>query len=155
MDKDDFIPGWNFTCKHPITCFFYKQSKFRNQAGACLWKNLVQAQSMLELCLFIKTLLGVCLRKRLDQARNMLIEKKTSLITHFFTRKKCEFCLENSYTKYVVVVTDYNIIGHLASSELHLFCCIFDEFLKENALQYLTEKIIVWKNSCYPEKCLT
>ena len=23
--------------------------------------------------------------------------------------------------------TDYNIIGHLASSERHLFCCIFDE----------------------------
>ena len=49
------------------TCFFYKQSKFRKQAGACLWKKLVQAQSMLALCLFIKFLLGVCLQKRLDQ----------------------------------------------------------------------------------------
>ena len=56
--------------------FFYKQSKFRKQAGACLWKKLVQAQNMLVLCLFIKILLGVCLRKRLDQARNMFSEKK-------------------------------------------------------------------------------
>ena len=29
---------------------------------------------MLALCLFIKTLLGVCLRKRLDQARNVYIQ---------------------------------------------------------------------------------
>ena len=60
---------------------------------------------MLALCLFIKILLGVCLGKRLDQARNMLIEKKI----------------------YTNLYTDYNIIGHLASSERHLFCCIFDE----------------------------
>ena len=53
--------------------FLKKQSKFRKQAGACLWKELVQAQSVLTLCLFIKILLGVCLRKRLDQARNMII----------------------------------------------------------------------------------
>ena len=46
--------------------FFYKQLKFRKQAGAWLWKKLVQAQGMLALCLFIKILLGVCLRKRLD-----------------------------------------------------------------------------------------
>ena len=46
----------------------YKQSKFRKQAGTCLWKKLVQAQSMHAFCLFIKILLGVCLRKRLDQA---------------------------------------------------------------------------------------
>ena len=45
--------------------FFNKQSKFRKQAGACLWKEPVQAQSMFALCLFIKILLGVCLRKRL------------------------------------------------------------------------------------------
>ena len=38
--------------------------------------------------------------------------------------------------------TDCNIIGHLASSEHHLFCCTFDES-QENVLQYLTEKIIV------------
>ena len=56
--------------------FFKKQSEFRKQAGACLWKKLVQAQSMLALCLFIKILLGVCLRKRLDQARNMTILEK-------------------------------------------------------------------------------
>ena len=53
--------------------FLYKQSKFQKQAGACLWKKLVQAQSMLALCLFINILLSVCLRKRLDQARNMLL----------------------------------------------------------------------------------
>ena len=53
---------------------------------------------MLALCLFIKILLGVCLRKRLDQAQ------------------MCCCC-----------DTDYNIIGHLASSERHLFCYIFDE----------------------------
>ena len=58
--------------KFPVTCFFYKQSKFRKQSGACLWKKLVQAQRMLALCLFIKILLGVCLRKRLDQAHNAL-----------------------------------------------------------------------------------
>ena len=46
---------------------FYKQLKFRKQAGACLWKKLVLAQSMLALCLFIKILLGACLRKRPDQ----------------------------------------------------------------------------------------
>ena len=56
--------------------FLYKQSKFRKQAGACLWKKLVQAQIMLALCLFIKILLSVCLRKRLDQARNMIILEK-------------------------------------------------------------------------------
>ena len=59
------------------TCFFfYKQSKFRKQAGACLWKKFVQAQSMLALCLFIKILLGVCLQKRLDQVRNMIMLEK-------------------------------------------------------------------------------
>ena len=65
--------------------FFYKQSKFQKQTGACSWTNLVQAQSMLALYLFIKILLGACLRKRLDQARNMLIEKKiyTSLYTDY------------------------------------------------------------------------
>ena len=89
--------------------FFYKQSKFWKQAGACLWKKLVQAQSILALCLFIKILLGVCLRKRLDQARNMIILEK-------LLYKMCCCC-----------DTDYNIIGHLASSERHLFCCIFDE----------------------------
>ena len=75
--------------------FFYKQSKFRKQARACLWKNLIQAQSMLALCLFIKILLGVCLRKRLDQARNMIILEK-------LLYKMCCWC-----------DTTCNIIGHL------------------------------------------
>ena len=78
---------------------------------------------MLALCLFIKILLGVCLRKRLDQARNMIILKKLLF-------KMC-FCCD----------TDYNIIGHLASTERHLFCCILNQ--KENVLQYITEKIMV------------
>ena len=52
--------------------FLYKQSKFQKQARACLWEKLVQAQSMLALGLFIKILLGVYLRKRLDQAHNAL-----------------------------------------------------------------------------------
>ena len=89
--------------------FFYKQSKFWKQARAWLWKKLVQAQSMLALCLFIKILLDVCLWKRLDQARNMIILEK-------LLYKMCCCC-----------DTDYNIIGHLASSERHLFCCIFDK----------------------------
>ena len=59
---------------------FYKQLKFRKQAGACLWKKLVLAQSMLALCLFINILLGACLRKRPDQTWNILIEKKKSKI---------------------------------------------------------------------------
>ena len=92
-----------------VFVFFYKQSKFRKQAEACLWKKRVQAQSMLALCLFIKILLGVCLRKRLDQARNMIILQK-------LLYKMCCCCN-----------TDHNIISHLASSELHLFCCTFDE----------------------------
>ena len=92
------------------TCFFfYKQSEFRKQAWAWLLKKLVQAQSMLALCLFIKILLGVSLRKRLDQAGNMSILEK-------LLYKMCCCC-----------DTDYNIISHLASSERHLFCCIFDE----------------------------
>ena len=89
--------------------FLYKQSKFGKQVGACLWEKLVQAQSMLALCLFSKILLGVCLRKRLDQARNMIILEK-------LLYKICCCC-----------DTDYNVIGYLASSERHLFCCIFDE----------------------------
>ena len=91
------------------TCFFCKQLKFLKYAGTCLWKKLVQAQSMLALCLFIKILLGVCLRKRLDQAWNMIILEK-------LLYKMCCCC-----------GTDYNIIGHLAPSERHLFCCIFGE----------------------------
>ena len=74
-----------------------------------LMEKLAQVQSMLALCLFIKILLGVCLRKTLDQARNMIIIEK-------LLHKMCCCC-----------DTDYNIIGHLASSERHLFCCIFDE----------------------------
>ena len=89
--------------------FIYKQLKFRKQAGACLWKKLVQAQSMLALCLFIKILLGVCLRKRLDQAQNMIILEK-------LLYEICCCCDR-----------DYNIIGHLASSEYYLSCSIFDE----------------------------
>ena len=99
---------YTFTYRKTLR-FFYKQSKFQKQARACLWKKLVQAQSMLALCLFIKILLGVCLRKRLDQARNIIILEK-------LLYKMCCCC-----------DTDYNIIGHLASSERHLFCCIFDE----------------------------
>ena len=38
--------------------------------------------------------------------------------------------------------TDYHVIGHLASSERHLFYCIFDKS-EGNVLQYLTEKTIV------------
>ena len=88
---------------------FNKQSKFGKQAGACLWKKLVQAQSMLTLCLFIKILLDVCLQKRLDQARNHIILEK-------LLYKMCCCC-----------DTGHNIIGHLASSEPYLFCCIFDK----------------------------
>jgi len=38
-----------------IHVFFYKKSKFRKQAGVCLWIDLVQVQNMLALCLLIKT----------------------------------------------------------------------------------------------------
>ena len=38
--------------------------------------------------------------------------------------------------------TDYNIIGHLASSERHLFCCIFDES-EGKCFAILNRKIIV------------
>ena len=64
---------------------------------------------MLASCLFIEILLGVCLRKRLDKAQNMIVLEK-------LLYKMC--CYSD---------TDCNIIGHLASSERHLFCCIFDE----------------------------
>ena len=59
-----------------VHVFFNKQSKVGKQAGACLWKKLVQAQSILALCLFIKMLLGVCLQKKLDQAHNALFYKE-------------------------------------------------------------------------------
>ena len=75
--------------------------------------------------MLIKILLGVCVRKRLDQARNMIILEK-------LLYKMCCCC-----------DTDYDIIGHRASSERHLFCCIFDESEGKYVLQYLTEKIIV------------
>ena len=64
---------------------------------------------LVALCIFIKILLGVWSRKRLDHAWNMIILEK-------LLYKICCYC-----------DTDYNIIGHLASSEHHLFCCIFDE----------------------------
>ena len=83
-------------------------------------EKLVQAQSILALCLFIKILLGVCLRKRLDQARNMIILEK-------LLYKMCCCC-----------DTDYNIIGYLA---IHFAAFLTNQ--KENVLQYLTEKIIV------------
>ena len=38
--------------------------------------------------------------------------------------------------------TDYDIIGHLASSERHFFAAFLTN-QKENVLQYLTEKLIV------------
>ena len=102
--------------------FFFKQSKFWKQAGACLWKELVQALSMLTLCLFIKIFLGVCLRKRIDQARNMIILKK-------LLYKMCCCC-----------DTDHNIICHQVSA---INFAVFLTNQKENVLQYLTEKIII------------
>ena len=82
---------------------------------------------MLALCLFIKILLGICLRKRLDQARNMIILEK------LLYKMRC-YC-----------DTDYSIIGHLTSSERHLLCYIFDESEGKcfAILKYLTEKVIV------------
>ena len=118
------------------TCFFYKQSKFRKQAGVCLWKKLVQAQSMLALCLFIKILLGVCLRKRLDQAQNMIILEK-------LLYKMCCCC----------DTTDYNIIGHLASSEHHLFCCILDKS-EGKCFAILNRKNHSMENFMLPRKML-
>ena len=48
-----------------------KISKVNKQRG---WNKRGRlAQSMIALFLFIKILLGVCLRKRLDQARNVLL----------------------------------------------------------------------------------
>ena len=91
-----------------IHVFFISNQNFENRLGHANGKSLFRL-SMLALCLFIKILLGVCLRKRLDQARNMIILEK-------LLYKMCCCC-----------DTDYNIIGHLASSERHLFCCIFDE----------------------------
>ena len=88
---------------------------------ACLGSN-----ACIPLCLFITILLGACLQKRLYQAQNMFIEKKL-LNKKFLTRKKCEFCLKNYYTKCVAVEMQQTIIGYLASSECHLFCCIFDK----------------------------
>ena len=73
-----------------------------------LTEKACSGSTMLALCLFIEILLGVCLQKRLDLARNMIILKK-------LLYKMC--CCD----------TDYNIIGHLASGEPHLFCCIFNE----------------------------
>ena len=122
-----------------FTCFFfYKQSKFRKRALAYLRKKLVQGQSMLALCLFIKILLGACLWKRLDQARNMVRVEK-------LLYKMC--CCYDA---------DYNIIGHLASIERYLFCCIFDES-EEKCFAILNRKnhSQYGKNSCYQEKCLT
>ena len=116
--------------------FFYNKLKFQKQAGACLWKKLVQAESMLALYLFIKILLRACLRKRLDQAWIWLYSK-------------------NYYKKCAAVVTQTKCNR---PPGLNLFCCIFDESEGKCFTIYLTEKIIVsmaWKNSCYPEKCLT
>ena len=81
--------------------FFYKQAKFRKQAGAYLSKKLVQAKLVLVLCLFIKILLEVCLRKGLDQGQNLIILEKLL------------------YKMYCCCETNYNIIGQLASSERH------------------------------------
>ena len=52
-------------------------------------------------------------KKTYDQARNMII------LEILLYKMGC--CCD----------TDYNIIGHLASSERHLFCCIFDESEKK------------------------
>ena len=72
---------------------------------------------MIALCLFTKILLGVCLRKRPEQAQNMITLEKLL----------CKMCCCD---------TDYNIIGHVASNKRNLFCSIFGEL-------DLTEKIIV------------
>ena len=56
--------------------FFYKHSKFRKQAEACLWKILVQAQSMLALCLFIKICLVYAYEKDLIRLEIFLLRKK-------------------------------------------------------------------------------
>ena len=74
---------------------------------ACLGSN-----ACIPLCLFITILLGACLQKRLYQAQNMFIEKKL-LNKKFLTRKKCEFCLKNYYTKCVAVEMQQTIIGLL------------------------------------------
>ena len=74
-----------------------------------LMEKLAQVESMLALCLFIKILLGLCLRKKIDQARNMIILEE-------LLYKICCCC-----------DADYNIIGYLASNEHHLFCCILYE----------------------------
>ena len=121
----------NTVDRRQLYVFFYKQSKFRKKAGAYLWKKPVQAQSILALCLFIKILLGVCLRKRLDQARNMITLEK-------LLYKMCCCC-----------DTDYNIISHQASSKCHLFFSIFDE--SEGKCFAILNR----KNPCNSEKCLT
>ena len=104
--------------------FFYKQLKFRKQAGTCLWKKFVQAQSMLALCLSIKILLGICLRKRLDQVQNMIILGK-------LLYKIC-FCCEVSA----------------------IYFAAFLKNQKENVLQYLTVKIIVSMEKFMPPRTM-
>ena len=91
-----------FFCVGIHVVFFYKQSNFWKQAGACLWRKLVQAQTMLA---YYACSLKFCLQKRLGQAQNTIIFEKLY--------KMCSCC-----------DTDYKII---ISSDPHLFCCIFDK----------------------------
>ena len=54
-------------------------------------------------------------------------------------RKRVEMCCRYD--------TDYNIIiGHLTSSERHLFCCIFDE--SERKCFAILKEIIKWAELC-------
>ena len=115
-------------------CFLIiSNQNFENRLGHAYGKSLFRLQVCFASCLFIKILLGVCLRKRLDQAQNALFYKKKMWILYRkLLYKMCCCCCD----------TDYNIIGHLASSERHLFCCIFDKS-ERKCFAILTEKITV------------
>ena len=49
--------------------------------------------------------------------------------------------------------TDYNIVGHLASSERHLFCCILDES-ERKCFAILDRKNHSMEKSMLPRKML-
>jgi len=42
---------------------FFISNRISKTCWVCLWKNLVQAQNVLTLCLFIKNFVGCVLRK--------------------------------------------------------------------------------------------
>ena len=105
--------------------FFLKSNQnFKNRLGHAYGNSLFRLKVCFALCLFIKIALGVCLRKRLDQAHNTLFYKEKMWILSWKLLYKMCFCCD----------TDYNIIGHLASNERHLFCCIWDK--SERKCQY-------------------